>query len=325
MNEIRMPSLGADMDAGTLVEWRIAPGDRVERGQIVAVVETQKAAVEMESFAEGVVDRLLVEPGEKVPVGTVLATLRDPGETAASPPVSAAAAPPATATPAPVEAPQVSVRAAIAAAMSRAWREIPHYYLAHSVDLGAVQDWLERYNAARPPGERMLAAALLVRAVARGVREVPELNGHFVDGAFRPAARVNVGMAIALRGGGVVAPALADADRRGPADLMDGLRDLVARARAGTLRSSELGEATITITSLGERGCEEVHGIINPPQVAMVGAGSVLERPWAVGDRVVVRPVVRLTLAADHRVSDGHRGALFLAAVDRLLQHPEDL
>jgi pyruvate dehydrogenase E2 component (dihydrolipoamide acetyltransferase) len=102
-------------------------------------------------------------------------------------------------------------------------------------------------------------------------------------------------------------------------------RDLVQRARAGGLRSSELSDPTITVTSLGEQGVESVFGIIYPPQVAIVGFGRVVTRPWVVEGAVVPRPVVTATLSADHRVTDGHRGGLFLAAVERLLQDPERL
>jgi pyruvate dehydrogenase E2 component (dihydrolipoamide acetyltransferase) len=106
---------------------------------------------------------------------------------------------------------------------------------------------------------------------------------------------------------------------------MGGLRDLVERARAGRLRSSELSDSTITVTNLGDQGVEAVFGVIYPPQVAIVGFGKVVERPWVVEDRIVPRRVVRATLSADHRVSDGHRGARFLAALDRWLQKPEHL
>jgi pyruvate dehydrogenase E2 component (dihydrolipoamide acetyltransferase) len=106
---------------------------------------------------------------------------------------------------------------------------------------------------------------------------------------------------------------------------MRALRDLVQRARSGGLRSSELSDATITVTSLGEQGVESVLGIVYPPQVAIVGFGRIVERPWVVDGAVVPRSVVTATLSADHRVSDGHRGGLFLAAVERLLQAPERL
>ena len=79
------------------------------------------------------------------------------------------------------------------------------------------------------------------------------------------------------------------------------------------------------MTNLGEQGVEVVYGVIYPPQVALVGFGAVVERPWAVDGLLGVRPVVTATLAADHRVTDGHRGALFLTAINDHLQHPEEL
>ena len=371
MADLVMPSLGADMDAGTLVEWRIAPGATIARGDIVALIETQKATMEMESFVAGVVEELLVAPGTKVAVGTPLARVRATAGAVAAPAVpteppvpervrsspaarrlarergidlraitgtgpsgaivlhdvaGVSAAPPVATAPAPAprraKAPPVTgpVRDAIAAAMSRSKREIPHYYLAHTISLRRATDWLAAHNAGRPVQHRVLPGAVLLRAVTRALWDVPELNGHWIDGAFRPAERVHLGVAVSLRTGGVIAPAILDADEKSVDEVMAELRDLVVRARAGRLRSSELTEATITVTSLGERGCEAVWGVIAPPQVAIVGFGAVLDRPWAAAGAVAVHPTVVATLAADHRVSDGHRGGLFLAALDHHLQ-----
>ena len=166
---------------------------------------------------------------------------------------------------------------------------------------------------------------LLIKAVALALREVPELNGVWRGDHAEPSTAIHVGVAISLRGGGLVAPALHDADRRDLGDLMRAFRDLVQRARGGGLRSSELSDPTITVTSLGEHGVETVFGIVYPPQLAIVGFGKVVERPWIVDGAVVARPLITVTLSADHRVTDGHRGGLFLAAVERLLQAPERL
>ncbi|MGE5686254.1 MAG: dihydrolipoamide acetyltransferase family protein [Gemmatimonadota bacterium] len=392
MAEFRMPSLGAEMEKGTLVEWRVKPGDAVTRGQIVAVVETDKGTIEVEIFEDGVVDSLLVEPGTKVPVGTPLAVVRGKGEPAAAvaaasaPAPSAAKAPPpaapeagrtrasplarkraealgldlgrmtgtgtgGTITVADVEAAaaagasgaaaaagagtgaekateadrQAAMRRAIGAAMSRSKREIPHYYLATDIELSRMLAWLATHNAGVPVARRMLPAAPLLKAVALALMDVPELNGFFTDGAFRPSDVVHLGVAISLRQGGLVAPAIHDAGRRTVAELMDALRDLIARVRAGTIRSSELADPTVTVSSLGDQGVREVLGVIFPPQVALVGLGRIGERPWVVEGAVQARPVITATLSADHRVSDGHRGGRFLAALDRLLQEPEKL
>jgi len=217
------------------------------------------------------------------------------------------------------------MRQTIAAAMARAKREIPHYYLAHTMNMHRALEWLTGENAQRPVTERLLPNVLLLKAVALAVREVPELNGVWRDGRMEPSARVHLGVAISLRGGGLVAPAIHDADRMTIGQLMRSLRDLVQRARTGGLRSSELSDPTITVTSLGEQGVETVFGIVYPPQVAIVGFGRIGERPWVVDGTVVARSVVTAALSADHRVSDGHRGGLFLVAVERLLQAPERL
>jgi len=218
-----------------------------------------------------------------------------------------------------------AMRTAIAAAMSRSKREIPHYYLAHQVDITACEQWLTRTNATRPPENRLLIAALAIKSVALAALRFPAFNGFYLDGKFQPAAAVHVGVAVALRGGGLAAPALHDADQVSLDELMTSMRDLVQRMRAGRIRSSELSDPTITVSSLGERGVEALYGIIYPPQVAIVGFGKVVVRPWVVDGAIGPRSVVTITLSADHRVTDGHVGALFLAAIGDLLQEPEKL
>lgn len=236
-------------------------------------------------------------------------------------PVAAAAAPPPVRRGFELE----PMRQAIAAAMGRSKREIPHYYLSSPIDFHAAQSWLLDYNRDREPEQRLLPAALLLKATALALRDLPRLNGFYQDGAFRPGAGIHVGWAVALRGGGLIAPAIHDADQLALPELMAALRDLVQRARSGGLRSSELADPTVTVTSLGERGAEAVWGVIYPPQVAVIGFGRIAERPWVVDGQVLPRPLVQASLAADHRVSDGHLGGQLLAAIDQALQGPGQL
>ncbi|MBL8350750.1 MAG: 2-oxo acid dehydrogenase subunit E2 [Burkholderiaceae bacterium] len=400
MFEFKLPSLGSDMDSGTLLEWRVAPGEEVRKGDVLAVVDTSKAAVDVETWVDGRVLRLVTEVGQTVPVGSVMALLLAPGEVppehlptqpvAAAVPVAGAApagqpapsrapvasahggsrarvtpvarrraaalglpldalqgsgpdgtitlddveragrsamppAPPPPAVPPTAADRAAAMRQAIAAAMARSKREIPHYYLAQQVPMRAALDWLQAFNAERPVTQRLLPAVLLIKAVALALREVPEINGLFVDGAFRPAPTAHVGVAISLRQGGLVAPALHDVAAQPLDRLMAALADLVRRARAGSLRSSEMADPTITVTNLGETGADEVFGVIYPPQVALVGFGRIAERPWVEDGRLVVMPTLQASLAADHRASDGHRGAVFLARLGSLLQQPDRL
>jgi len=374
MIEFKLPSLGADMEEGTLLQWHVKPGDAVKRGQVVAVVDTSKAAVDVENWHDGVVAELRVQPGEKVPVGAVLATLLAPGEVAAPPAsaapqpapekVSIAARPPVSpsarrrakelgidpdtvsgtgvqasvtradieaAVPvrgaAPTAAPdrQKEMRKAIAAAMSRSKREIPHYYLAETIPMQVALAWLQQRNEGLPITERILPAVLLLKAVAVALKRTPQLNGFYRDGQFEPGPAVHAGVAISLRGGGLVAPAIHDVADKPLAQLMRELADLVKRARAGSLRSSEMTDPTMTVTNLGDQGVESAFGVIYPPQVALVGFGRVAMRPWVLNGEIRALPVVTATLAADHRVSDGHQGALFLAELRDLMQQPQAL
>jgi pyruvate dehydrogenase E2 component (dihydrolipoamide acetyltransferase) len=403
MGDFCMPSLGADMDSGTIVEWRVQPGDTVHRGDVVAVVDTDKADIDVEVFEDGVIEALLVEPGVEVAVGTPLARLTVAGEateptgpvagtpesltaepTPAAPPEPEAAPPPP-----PASRPEVgsegrvrasprarrlaaeqgidlrdvrasgassavvaadlegaagatagpegrtgrkseaerhaAMRRAIGELMARSKREIPHYHLASTIDLDTALGWLAEANRERPVTERLLPAALLLKAVALAAVEVPAVNGQWVGGGFRPAGAVHLGVAVSLRGGGLVAPALHAAETLALDELMTALRDLVARARSGRMTGSEMADPTLTVTNLGDHGADEVLGVIYPPQVALVGFGRIMDRPVAVEEMLAVHPTVRASLAADHRVTDGHEGSRFLTALDHLLQNPEDL
>jgi pyruvate dehydrogenase E2 component (dihydrolipoamide acetyltransferase) len=388
-----MPSLGADMEKGTVVEWLKKPGDRIARGEVVAVVETQKGAFEVEVFEDGVLREILVSIGTEAPVGAVLARITPAGaapKPAMIAPLAATAAPahftpalprreqpcppiapqpaasrlkisPAAArraaelgidvrtlsgsgprgaiaiadvetaaTKAPAIAPRrgfdpAAMRQAIATAMARSKREIPHYYLSLSIDFARSMEWLAAENNGRDIERRLLPGALFLRAVALALREVPQLNGFWVDGAPKLSQAIHVGWAISLRGGGLLAPAIRDADRLTLDQTMMALRDLVTRARTARIRGSEMMDPTVTVTSLGERGADSVFGVIYPPQLAIVGFGPPRTSALAVDGEVKARPVVQATLAADHRASDGAVGSRLLAAIAQRLQQPEAL
>jgi pyruvate dehydrogenase E2 component (dihydrolipoamide acetyltransferase) len=209
--------------------------------------------------------------------------------------------------------------------MAKSKATIPHYYLSTTLDLGPTMAFMRQLNESRAVSARLVPAAFLLKAAAVAAREVPDLNGFYVDGAYRPSERVHLGVAVALRGGGLVAPALHDADTLSLDELMAKLRDLVARARAGRVERAEMADPTITVTSLGDLGVESVFGVIVPPQVAMVGLGRVVERPWAQDGMLGVRPTVTATLSADHRVSDGLGGGRYLVRLQELLMKPEEL
>ncbi len=396
MTEFLMPSLGADMEDGTLVEQLVSPGDPVHRGDIIAAVETQKGAIEIEVFEDGFLDKWLVPLGTKVAVGTPIALIRgsdapdapqpsDPTPPAAPPelpdtpdpvvPPAPPGEPVPTPAPPPAPPPEMTtgarqrispaarrraaqtgfdlatvgtagiislddipdakadtapeplsaMRQAISAAMTRSKREIPHYYLSDSIDLTHAEDFIAAHNADLPPEDRLALGVLYVRAVALAARKFPDFNGFFEEDHFSPSAAVHLGMAINLRSGGLVAPALHDATEGDLPALMARLKDLVARVRQGRFRARELSDPTITLTSLGDRGVAGITGVIFPPQVAIIGIGTPNLQPAVIAGGVQPRRMAQITLAADHRVSDGHNGAKFLRAIIKHLQNPEQL
>ncbi|MBD2525816.1 dihydrolipoamide acetyltransferase family protein [Nostoc sp. FACHB-133] len=410
MADFCMPSLGADMRTGTLVEWKVKPGDRLKRGDIIADVETDKGIMEIEVFEDIIVDELLTEPNTEVPVGTVMAKIHPQAVTEAEvvtagltteskqPPIQpieetpivptvakeaekrlrvsplarrladelgvdlsdvrshasdgiiqrvdveqaaaalqTKAAKPAIEKPVEVEiAPivakptttvdfQVGMRRAIAAAMSLSNRDIPHYYLETRIDMSHPLQWLEAENQKRSIKERILPIVLLIKATAKALIEVPELNGYWIDDHLQLQEAIHIGFAISLRQGGLVTPAIHHADLKNLDELMTAMRDLIERTRGGRLRSSEMSDATITLTNLGDMGVEKVFGVIYPPQVALVGFGKISEQPWAERGMLDVRPVLTATLAGDHRATDGIVGARFLQALNTHLQAVEKL
>jgi pyruvate dehydrogenase E2 component (dihydrolipoamide acetyltransferase) len=424
-----MPSLGADMEEGTLYEWFFKPGDRVKRGDVIASVETAKGVIDIEIFEDGVIAELLIEPGTAVPVGSVIALVQADGEVPlsvspqreekqlamvggdahpmdqrvlvkpmkpepekngkrvrVSPIAKKLAAelgvdlsqivgtgpqgaisrsdvekvaeeiqrggaeaqrevvevPKPIVEPAPVvetkvEEPQkelaqkgsaafqASMRRAIAAAMAKSNREIPHYYLETQIDMSKPLAWLEAENLQRSIRDRILPVVLLIKATALALVDVPQLNGYWLDDALHTSEGIHIGFAIALRQGGLVTPAIHDADLKSLEELMASMSDLIKRTRAGRLRSSELTDATITLTNLGDMGVGKVYGVIYPPQVGLVGFGKVSDQPWVENNMLGIRPVLTATLAGDHRASDGRTGGMFLDALNKHLQETEKL
>lgn len=396
MIEFVMPSLGADMEDGILSEWHKKKGDAVKRGDIIADVETQKGLIEIEVFEEGIIEKLLIEPNTKVPVGTPMALIRpinEKAETTITTIIKEEVHPivekeKATALSAQSSDKKIkisplakriaaenkidistllgsgengvitkedvekaitqkqksfanqeasvtsnldktknasnAIRAAVAAAMSKSNREIPHYYLEKTIDMSKALEWMNAKNKERSVKQRLLPAALLIKAVALSLGEVPELNATW-DNGLQIKDDVNIGFVVSLRGGGIIVPAIHTANLKTVYEIMDMLHDIIPRAKAMNLRSSELSDSTVSITSIGEGGADCVYGIIYPPQVAIIGFGNISEQPFAVNGMLGVHPLVRVTLAADHRATDGLTGSRFLTVLNTHLQNPASL
>jgi len=436
LEDITMPSLGADMTDGTLNEWLVKEGDKVDVGDIIAVLETQKGAIDMEVYSAGTITEILVAPVAKVSVGTVLARLALTDTSSQAPlkkertetlttelktsdvtkegisqevntqdthsqhdnsqeagvniltaqveSVQAEAMQTSRVLASPIvrrlakeqqldlagikgSGPQGAIlladlnaflandehenisktasseqnmRQAIAAAMAKSKQEIPHFYISLAIDISAAQQWLQRHNKNKSPDERVLLLALLLKALAKSLLKYPQLNGFYQDASlpssvfqgdvsqgegFKQASAIHIGNVISLRQGGLLVPAIHDVDKLSVQEIMESLRDITQRSRTGHLRTSELTDASITVTNMGERGADSVFGVIYPPQVAILGFGKNKKELILANDKVTEVDKITACLSADHRVIDGMIAAKFLNYLSKQLQQPERL
>ena len=404
-HDLKMPSFGADMTEGTLVKWLVKEGEQIERGCIIAEIETNKGIIELDIFEDAVIEKLLIKEGEQVTVGTPIARLHSLSDTAtphqdvpsevnvineAETVADKKPTPPTTkiipdehdfilATPAArafadrnklslhsvkalndnkkiitlamVEAIQKepspaaqekiaqttphppnkagfdkeTMRQSISDTVTRSKQQIPHYYLSQRLDITALEHYLHEYNAGVTPELRILLAAPLLCAIARTLMKNNRLNGLYENNHFSPGSTVNLANAVNLRGGGLVMPVIRDAQTLTAVLMMEQLKEQVSRARNASLRISELSGGSFTVTNIGERGAEQMFAVIYPPQVAIIALGTPHQEAMIIDGGIQIRSIIEATLAADHRVSDGHIGARLLYQLNQQLQKPEDL
>lgn len=421
--EVTMPQMGADMTEGTIVKWFKQVGDAVERGELLAEIETDKANVEIEAYESGTLIKLIAHEGEVVPVGEVIALLGAAGEAVPDverkppaqpakrdiePEVKAAGQAPAKApsastvvepapepvgngrvrispvarkiaveagfdyssvrgtgpdgrilrkdveaaiaargasggrqapAPAPVPAPAArpatpaaagtpttlsKMRQAIARRMSQSKAAAPHYYLTLDIDMTAALEFRSQINANATEEQRVSINDLIVKACAIALERHPKFNAEFHETGLEMHERINVCIGVAMDDG-LIAPAILDCQAKSLGRIAVEAKDLIARAKSGHLKADEYSDGTFTITNLGAYGVETLIGIINPPQAAILGVGSVMPQPLVKDDQVVVRQVMKVALSADHRVSDGAEGARFIKEIQALLEAPAAL
>ena len=405
-----MPRLSDTMERGTIARWLVHEGDAVHEGDVLAEIETDKATMELNAYAEGVLLRILVQDGEAAELGAPIAVIGAEGEDAsgfsAAPSngesVATAAAPAATATAtatavqpaaasgdlkaspvarriasdagfdlralagkgsgpdgrivrvdveraiagsavapvaeapiAPAEAPRAAappaadtiidpspMLRAVARRMSESKAQVPHFYLQCEIDMGKALTLREDLNAELAgEGVKLTVNDLIVRASALALRDHPQFHRSWIDGKLHQHGAAHVGIAVALDEG-LIVPVIRDADSLSLRDLAVTARDLVGRARSGSLRQNEIEGGTFSISNLGMLGITSFQAIINPPEPGILAVGSVVERAIGIGGQVAVRPLMAVNLSVDHRAASGADGARLLQTVTRYLEHP---
>ena len=216
------------------------------------------------------------------------------------------------------------MRAAIARRMVQSKTQAPHFYVSRDLEMDAALDALADLNDGRSREERASVSALLLKAVASTLQAFPSFNAVWNGDTLERVDAVNLGIAIDLGDGGLIAPALLGCESKSVDRLAADLRDLAARARAGKLRAPEISEGTFTLTNLGMFGVTSFTAIITPPQVATLATGATEARPVVRDGQIVIRRMMSATLSSDHRAVDGAGAARLLADIQERLSSASD-
>nr|WP_290665577.1 2-oxo acid dehydrogenase subunit E2 [Ardenticatena sp.] len=456
--EITLPKLGFDMEEGAIAAWLKNEGDPVKKGEVVAEVETDKATVEMEAPADGVLLKILVPAGQVVPVNTPVALIGEPGETieSSATPVPAASeetpsvapepAPAATssaasaegvkatpvarrlaeehgvdlsrvqgsgpggritkedvqahlaaadeppppdgvkaspaarrrarelgidirqvpgsgpegrivirdveafaervavAEPAPAPAPAPAapgvpsvpvqpigaaeeipltrMRQRIAEVMTASKAPVPHFYVTMSIDMDAAMALRQQINATlADEGIKVSVNDMIVKAAALALRKFPNINASFAGDKIIRHGDINIGIAVAVESG-LLTVVVRNADQKSLSQIAAEARAKVQRAREGKVQPDDIGGSTFTVSNLGMYGVDSFVAVITPPEAAILAVGGVQKVPVVRNDEIVVGQVLKVTISADHRVTDGAEAAEFLVEFKRLLENP---
>lgn len=403
---VSMPKLGFDMAEGTLVRWVKLEGETVNKGDILAEIETDKATVEVESSFAGVVHKHLVEQGSVVPVGTPIAIIAAPGEqvedipttqpaqevpaqaqtpqTAPAAPVQPAATPTApagpvkasplarrmateqgldihtlrgsgpggrivkrdvesalksipasfplkpatppaqmisTAIPGDETVPVDRLRAAIGRRMVESKQQVPHFYVTHACRVDELMSLRKKINSTLPEGEKISVNDFIIKAAGLALRRYPNLNASLNGDVILRHGDVNVGVAVAIPGG-LLTVVNRNTDQKPLRVISREVREMVTRARDGKVRPDDIEGSTFSISNLGMFDVDSFVAIINPPEAAILAVGSVQEVPVVEDGQIKPGMVLKITLSADHRITDGAEAAQFLQAMAEYLENP---
>lgn len=379
---VMMPQVGQDIKTATIVEWRKRENDPVEKGEVIATVESDKAAFDVEAYTSGVLLKVLYPEGQEAEVLTPIAYIGRPGErvvetatltppgsgseAVVTPPTASAGAeskagvsaspsarrvarergialetvtgtgpggritkqdvlgaasrPAETSTPSGTVVPFSPMRMRIAERLTRSKQTIPHFYISMDVDMTDAMGWRRRFNETQQC--RVTVTDLIVKAAAGALAEHPNINAHVEPDRIVLQPAVNVGIAVSVAEG-LIVPVVADADRKDLREISIASRANAEAARAGHLKPQAL--AGFTVTNLGMHAVDTFVPVINPPEAAILAVGAISRKPAVVGDAVVPRDMMTMTLACDHRAVDGAEAARFLEHIKEHLENPDSL
>ena len=407
---ILMPQIGENIKTGTIIQWLVKEGDPFSKGDVIVVVESEKATFEVEAYESGVIQEVLYSNGDEAevlkpiayfaqPDGVIEESSRAGQKAAAEPeeqrrpdfsrekPISqvqkaesgkfaspsarrlarehgidlsgisgsgprgriikedvlaaiASAAPveqepmvaqaslPVVPTPEMTEAPRAErvlmedteipfskMRKVIADRLTRSKQTIPHFYLFNEVDMTEALIWRKEYNEKNQI--RVTVTDMIIKAVASALSEFERMNAHADSEKIILKKNINIGVAVSVPDG-LLVPVIPDADQKDIREINQVCMRNAEAARRGSLRTPATG--TFTITNLGMYSVSRFLPIINPPECAILGVGSIEKKVVAIGNGIYIRDIMPLCLACDHRAVDGVYAAQFMSRVKELME-----
>ncbi len=349
---VRMPRLSDSMEEGTIVRWLKSAGESVAAGEPIVEIETDKATMEYEAEAAGVLE-IVAGEGETIALGEVIAQIV-PNDSQESPPARTRATPVArrlaaelgvdlqavrgtgrrgqvmkadveqqtpSAPPADtgrrIELTRVQQR--IAARMAESRAIVPDFALEVEIDMDACLTLRGQLAEHADPAPSI--NDMVLKACGLALADHPRVNGSYRDGGFELHDEVNVGFAVAAPDA-LLVPVIRGADGKRVTEIARETRALAAKARDGSIAPPDLSGATFTVSNLGMFGIARFTAVINPPQAAILAVGAVQARPVVRDGQLAVGHTMSATLASDHRILYGADAAAFLAEVRDRLQSP---
>ena len=346
--KVTLPQLGNTMQEGTIVKCLVKVGDKVGRGDVLFEIETDKATMEMESPAEGFVKAILAEPGQTLAVHEPVLILGDRDEQVSRGSIDSAGTAASSNSVANIETaePTLAVTGAdIAAAaaappggydlgqvvplnrlqkitgrrMLQSKQQIPCFYLTVRADVTELVKHRERIN--RSEGVNISYNDFIIRAAAMGLERFELMTGQVEGEAIKLADSIGVGLAISVPGG-VVAPVVKEANKKGVRQIAHDTAVLIERGQNRKLSLDDLAGGCITISNLGSFGIESFIPVVVPGQCSILGVGEIIDTPVPDGGMIAIRKLMSVTVAVDHRVANGSYAGQFLDYVRKLLEDP---
>jgi pyruvate dehydrogenase E2 component (dihydrolipoamide acetyltransferase) len=338
--EIRLPRLGQTMEEATIVTCLVNVGDRVNKGDYIFEIETDKATLEMESPVNGFVKHILVKVDQTIPVGTPLLVLGEKDEKVpqrfldsikiavpAKPAYQPIGAPAMTAETAEVKAevkvgeiiPLTKKQKLTAERMLKSKKEIPCFYLTVRTDVTGLVELRNKLN--ETADTKITYNVFFIKAVAKGLQKFPLMTGQLAGDTIKLPDAINIGLAVSAPDG-LIAPVVKNAHKKNVRQIAADTAALIEKAQSGKLHLTDLEGACITISNLGALGVNSFVPIVIPGQCSILGIGRITDTCVPDNGDVVIRKLMSMTLSVDHKIANGAYAAEFLDFTRKLLEDP---